>query len=137
HVAEKSEVLMPADPHGRARVRAWLFAALSSIEPMLMNVAQIHYFYADEEWAKLRRPSAIDVALRRLKALSDWLGDAEYLEGGRFTAADLLMTTVLRIAHGTGLLAELPALDAYRLRGEARPAFQRALAAQLAAFSES
>ena len=137
HVAEKSEVLMPADPHGRARVRAWLFAALSSIEPMLMNVAQIHYFYADEEWAKLRRPSAIDVALRRLKALSDWLGDAEYLEGGRFTAADLLMTTVLRIAHGTGLLAELPTLDAYRLRGEARPAFQRALAAQLAAFSES
>lgn len=134
HIAEQSEALMPADPRGRARVKAWLFAALNSIEPSLMNLATIDLFHAGEEWAKLRRPGAVEAAAGRLRALADWIGDREHLED-RFTAADLLMTTVLRLAHGTGVLAELPTLDAYRLRCEARPTFQKALADQLAPFA--
>jgi glutathione S-transferase len=134
HVAERSETLMPADPKGRARVTAWMFAALNTIEPRIQNLAEIDLFHAEEEWAKLRRPAAVEGAQARLVHLAGWLGGRNYLED-RFTAADLLMTTVLRILRHTDMVAQMPVLEAYRLRCEARPAFQKALADQMAAFT--
>ena len=93
-------------------------------------------FYADEEWAKLRRPGAEDFARNKLRRVSDWLGDQQWLEGDRFTIGDLIMVTVLRNLKHTGMVAEFPNLDAYVKRGQARPAFQRALADQIAPFRE-
>jgi glutathione S-transferase len=133
HVAQRSAALMPTDPAGRARVTAWLFAALNTIEPQVQNLAAIDLFYAQEDWAKARRPGAVEAVQKRLQDLAAWLGDRNYLEG-RFTAADLLMTTVLRILRHTDIVAQIPVLENYRLRCEARPAFQRALAAQMAVF---
>src|SRR5688500_13125713 len=112
-----------------------MFAALNSIEPHLQNLALIDLFHPDEEWAKLRRPGAVDTAGKRLDDLAAWLGDRHWLEE-RFTAGDLLMTTVLRIVRHTDLVTCRPALEAYRLRCEERPAFQRALEAQLDDFSD-
>jgi glutathione S-transferase len=133
HIAERSAALMPADPAGRARVTAWLFAAMNSIEPQVQNLTAIDLFYAQEDWAKARRPGAVEAVQKRLQDLATWLGDRNYLEG-RFTAADLLMTSVLRILRHTDIVAQIPVLENYRLRCEARPAFQRALAAQMAVF---
>lgn len=133
HIARKSEALMPADPIERERVTTWAFAALNSVEPQIQNVAAIDLFYADESWAKARRPGALDAAKSRLASLAVWLKGREYLEN-RFTAADLLMTTVLRILRHTDVIAQMPVLDSYRRRCEARPAFQKALADQLASF---
>jgi len=135
HIAGKSDALMPSDAKGRARMTAWMFAALNSIEPHILNLTAIDLFHADQEWAKLRRPGALQQAESRLKSLSDWLDGRDYLED-RFTAADLLMTTVLRIPRHIDLIAQYPTLDAYRLRCEARPAFKRALDAQMADFVE-
>lgn len=135
HIAEKSEVLMPAEPKARARTKTWMFAALNSVEQHLQHFASLDLFYANEEWAKLRRPSALEMAQSRLTALATWLQGREYLED-RFTAGDLLMTTVLRVLRGTDLLEKMPTLDAYRKRCEARPAFQKALAAQMAPFAK-
>src|SRR5687768_10237617 len=134
HIAERSETLLPSDPAGRARAIAWMFAALNSIEPHIQNLAAIDLFYADQEWAKLRRPGAVEMAEKRLGELAAWLDGRDWLED-RFTAGDLLMTSVLRIPRHTDLVAKQPALEAYRLRCEARPAFQRALAAQMAPFA--
>jgi glutathione S-transferase len=134
HIAERSEALMPRDPAGRARTTAWMFAALNSIEPAVVNLAQLDLQHGDQEWAKLRRPALLDLVQKRLTTLSDWLGDREYLEG-RFTAGDLLMTTVLRMLRHTDLVAQTPKLEAYRLRCEARPAFAKALDAQMATFA--
>ena len=134
HVAERSEELMPSDPTRRARVTTWMFAALNTMEPRIQNLAEIDLFHAEEEWAKLRRPVAVEAAKTRLANLAGWLGGRDYLED-RFTAADLLMTTVLRILRHTDLIAQIPVLEAYRLRCEARPAFQKALADQMAAFT--
>ncbi len=136
HIAAKSTVLMPTDDKGRARTLSWMFAALNSIEPHIDNLADLDLFHANDDWAKQRRPAALQMAQTRLDALSDWLKDRDYLEE-RFTAADLLMTTVLRIPRHTDLIARMPVLDAYRRRCEARPAFKRALDAQMADFAES
>jgi glutathione S-transferase len=136
HVAERCEALMPADPKGRARVTAWMFAALNTIEPRIQHLAELDLFHAEEEWAKLRRPAAVEAAKARLATLAGWLAGRDYLED-RFTAADLLMTTVLRILRHTDLLEEEPALLAYKERCEARPAFTRALGDQMAAFASS
>jgi glutathione S-transferase len=135
HIAERSEALMPADAAGRARMTTWMFAALNSIEPHILNLVALDVFHAAEEWAKQRRPAVLEAAQARLKALSAWLEGRDYLEH-RFTAADLLMTTVLRVAQRADLLANMPKLDAYRTRCEARPAFRNALAGQLADFGE-
>jgi glutathione S-transferase len=135
HVAEQSQALMPADPAARARVTTWMFAALNSVEPPIQNLAEIDLFHAEAEWAKQRRPAVVERVQARLAALSECLSGRDYLVD-RFTAADLLMTTVLRILRHTDLVAAQPALEAYRLRCEARPAFQRALADQLAPFAE-
>ena len=136
HIAQRSTALMPADPAGRARVTAWLFAAMNSIEPQIQNLTAIDLFYAQEDWAKARRPGAVEAVQKRLQDLATALGDRNYLEG-RFTAADLLMTTVLRILRHTDIVAQIPVLENYRLRCEARPAFQRALAAQMAVFQRN
>jgi glutathione S-transferase len=98
-----------------------------------MTVAGIDLFYVNEEWARLRRPSAVEFAQRRLAAVANALGDKPYLDGERFTAGDLMMTTVLRIMPE---LVQDPRLTAYVERCTARPAFRRALDAQLADFRE-
>lgn len=133
HIGEKSEVLLPRDAESRARAVQWLLCALNTMEPVIQDYAGLHVFYANEEWARLRRPSLEERLKLRLGQLSTALGQKEYLEG-RFTAGDLLMIAVLRILNGTDLLDATRNLLAYKERGEARPAFQRALAAQLADF---
>lgn len=136
HVAERSETLLPADPVARARARTWMFAALNSVEPAIQNLAEIDLFYAQEEWATLRRPSAVEAVRSRLADLSARFNGRDYLED-RFTAGDLLMTTVLRILRHTDLVAEVPVLEAYRLRCEARPAFQKALTDHLTTLGQA
>jgi glutathione S-transferase len=134
HVGERSEVLLPKEPGARARAIQWLVAALNSIEPFVMNVASIDLFYANEEWAKLRRPGAVEFIQRRLSALSRTLGDKPFLDGDRFTAGDLIMATVLRILKHTDIVSSDGRLAAYVERCTARPAFKRALDAQLGDF---
>jgi glutathione S-transferase len=134
YVGERSETLLPKEPQARARARQWLIAALNSIEPFVMELARIDIFHADQEWAKLRRPGAVEFVQRRLTALSKALGDKPYLDGDRFTAGDLMMTTVLRILGHTDIVTSDRRLAAYVERCTARPAFKRALAAQMADF---
>ena len=134
HVGARSETLLPKDAGARARATQWLVAALNSVEPFLLNVALIDLFYANEQWAKLRRPGAVAFAQKRLSALSQSLGDKPYLDGDRFTAGDLMMTTVLRILNHTDIVTGDARLSAYVDRCTARPAFQRALAAQIGDF---
>lgn len=133
HIAERSETLMPRDPVGRTRAMCWVVAALNSIEPMINELINIDIFNADADWARARRPEAEQNVRKRLSRLAAWLSEKDHLEG-RFTAGDLMTTTVLRILRHTDLVAEHPNLAAYQARCEARPAFQRALGAQLAAF---
>lgn len=136
HIAERSENLMPRDATGRARVSTWVFAALNSVEPAISELAEIDLFHADADWARLRRPEAERNVRSRLDRLSAWLGQRDYLES-QFTAGDLMMTTVLRILRHTDLVSEFPNLAHYQQRCEARPAFQRALEAQLAPFARN
>jgi glutathione S-transferase len=134
HIAERSDALLPKDPQLRARAQQWLIAALNSIEPFVMNVALIDLFYANEEWAKLRRPSALAFLEKRLAALAKKLGSKPYLDGERFTAGDLMMTSVLRIL--ADVTVRHAPLGDYVARCTARPAFKRALDAQLGDFAE-
>jgi glutathione S-transferase len=134
HIGESSDALLPTEAGERARATQWLIAALNSIEPFVMNVALIDLFYAKEEWAKLRRPGAVDFVRKRLSALSKSLGDKPFLDGDRFTAGDLMMTTVLRILENTDEVSNDERLSAYVERCTARPAFKRALSAQLGDF---
>jgi glutathione S-transferase len=135
HIAERCDTLMPSDPGARARTKTWMFAALNTVEPPIMFLNQIEAQQAEDESAKQR--SALVAAVQtRLAGVGDRLDGRDYLED-RFTAADLLMTTVLRILRRTDLVAQVPVLEAYRLRCEARPAFQKALAAQMARFAEN
>jgi len=137
YVGERSEALLPRDPGARARATQWLVAALNSIEPFVMNVASIDLFYANEEWAKLRRPGAVEFVKRRLSALSTSLGDKPYLDGELFTAGDLMMTTVLRILGHTDIVTSDRRLAAYVERCTARPAFRRAFDAQIGDFKSA
>lgn len=134
HIAERSEVLLPKDPAARSQAIAHVFAALNSIEPFVSDVAAIDLFYSDEEWARQRRPGAEEELRGRLNDLQDWLGDRDYL-GDRFTVGDLMMMSVLRILRHTPILDDYPALKAYKERGEARPAFRKALSDQMSAFA--
>ncbi len=137
HIGERSEALLPKDAAARARATQWLIAALNSVEPFLMNVALIDLFYANEEWAKLRRPGAVEFAQKRLSALSRSLGDKPYLDGDCFTAGDLMMTTVLRILKDTDIVTSDKRLAGYVARCTARPAFKRAFDAQIGDFREA
>jgi glutathione S-transferase len=136
HIGERCPTLLPQDPARRARVRGWMIAALNSVEPHVQSLTAVDLFFAHEEWAKLRRPSAEKMAQTRLEQLAAALGDRDYLEG-EFTAGDLMMVSVLRFLRHTELVKNMPVLAAYQARGEARPAFQRALAAQLAHFAKN
>lgn len=132
-VADRSENLLPGDPAARARAVEWMFAALNTIEPPITHLAGIDLFYADQEWAKLRRPDAVAAVKKRLAELAAALSDKTFVDGPRFTVGDLMMATVLRILRHTALVAEAGLAD-YLARCESRPAFQRALAGQMKAF---
>jgi glutathione S-transferase len=134
-IADRSENLLPGDPAARARAVEWLFAALNTIEPPITHLAGIDLFYSDQEWAKLRRPDAEASVGKRLAELATVLGDKPFLDGPRFTAGDLMMATVLRILRHTDLVAKA-GLGDYLARCESRPAFQRALAGQMADFAK-
>jgi len=136
HIAERSPTLLPVDPARRARARTWLLAALNTLEPHIQSLTAVDLFFANEEWARLRRPSAEKMVQTRLDQLATALGTRDYLDG-EFTAGDLVMTTVLRFLRHTDLVKNMPALAAYQARCEARPAFQRALAAQVGHFAKN
>jgi len=135
YIGEKSEALLPRETQARYRAIQWTYAALNSVEPAIQNVFAVTVFHADQEWAKLRRPGAEEFARLKLKRVSDWLGEKQWLEGDRFTIGDLILVTVLRNLKHTRMVAEFPNLAAYQKRGESRPAFQRALSHQLAVYA--
>jgi glutathione S-transferase len=134
-IAERSENLLPGDPAARARAIEWLFAALNTIEPPILNLAGIDLFAAGQQWAKLRRPDAEAAVRKRLGELAAALAEKPFLDGPRFTAGDLMMATVLRILRHTELVGEA-GLGDYLARCESRPAFQRALAGQMSDFDD-
>jgi glutathione S-transferase len=136
YVAERSSRLLPRDPAAAAHVKQWMFAALNTIETVIMELAGIDLFYAGERWAEERRPGAVEAVRRRLGELAACLERRDYLVDS-FSAADILMTSVLRILRHTDLLEEQSVLAAYKERCESRPAFVKALADQMAVFGSS
>lgn len=136
HIAQNHSGLLPEEPKARARAIAWMFAALSTVEPPIVEFEIGAYFEADKSWHAERMPLVEQRIRSRLDDLSAALGRSEWLARG-FTAADLLMVSVLRRLGGTGLVDGYPNLAAYLARGEARPAYERAFAAQLAVFTAS
>ncbi|MGF6178390.1 glutathione S-transferase family protein [Ensifer sp. 4252] len=136
HIAERRSGLLPRDANARARAITWMFAALNTIEPPIVDREVARYLEGDETWYE-QRMSAVEGRIRkRLSELSGRLGNADWLDG-EFSAGDLLMVTVLRRLAGSGILNEYPNLAAYITRGEARPAYQRAFDAQLAVFTSA
>lgn len=131
HIAERHAGLLPADPDARARAIMWTLAALNTVEPTVLDLTAARIFEADRPWAEERLPLVEDRARVRLAQLSDYLGESRWLDGD-FSAGDLMMVSVLLRFRATGLLDEFPALAAYVARGEDRPAYRRAFAAQLA-----
>jgi len=136
HIAERHAGLMPDDAVGRARAIAWMFAAKSTVEPVIVESEVAKFLEGDKSWTEERQLLIIGRIRDRLRQLSAALGDAEWLDGN-FSAGDLLMINVLRRPSGAQLLGELPNLAAYVARGEARPAFRRAFEAQLAVFTRA
>jgi glutathione S-transferase len=133
-IAENCAALMP--PSRRAETLAWMFVALNTVEPPVNALSVMDLQHQEEEWVKLRRPGAVEDVNGRLAALSEWLDARDYLLGP-FTAADILMTTVLRLIRHTDLVARFAVLDTYVKRCEARPAFQKALRDQLAGYARN
>lgn len=134
HIAQLHRGLLPEEQNARARAIAWVFSALNTLEPPILDRQVAVLMEGDKPWASQRLP-LVDARIReRLGQLSTYLGDAEWLDG-QFSAADLMMVAVLRRLQRSGILPEYPNLAAYIGRGEARPAFQRAFAAQLAVFT--
>ena len=131
HIGERYPGLLPSDPDARARAIGWMFAALDTVEPPIWDAAMAGLLESDKPWCVERQPILEARARVRLDQLSRHLGDADWLDGA-FSAGDLMMVTVLRRA--SGLLADYPKLAAYVARAEARPAYQRAFAAQLVVF---
>jgi len=134
HIAERHGGLLPDDANARARAITWMFAALSTLEPPIVDREIATLLERDETWYEQRLPMVEDRIRDRLGELSDRLGDADWLDGA-FSAGDLLMVAVLRRLNGSGMLDEYPNLSAYVARGEARPAFKRAFDAQLGVFT--
>jgi glutathione S-transferase len=136
HIAEHHAGLLPKDANARARAITWMFAALNTIEPPIFELANARLLESDKPWSKERLPLVMDRVRSPLEPLSRRLGDADWLDGA-FSAGDLMMVSVLLRLRASGVLDEFPNLAAYVARGEARPAYQRAFAAQLAVFTES
>jgi len=131
HIADHHAGLMPADADARARAIAWMFAASNTVEPPILDLVTARIFEADKPWSEARLPLVKDRVRARLDSLAVRLGDADWLDGA-FSAGDLMMVSVLLRLRRSGLLDEYPGLAAYVARGEARPAYKRAFAAQLA-----
>lgn len=131
HIAERHGGLLPKDAGARARAIAWMFAALNSVEPPILELANALLLESGKPWSKERLPLVQDRVRGRLRQLADRLGDSDWLDGA-FSAGDLLMVSVLLRLKSSGILDEFPNLAAYVARGEARPAYQRAFAAQAA-----
>src|SRR3954470_18260593 len=134
HIAERHGGLLPDDSNARARAIAWMFAALTTLEPPIVELAMAMLFEADKSWYAERLLVLRDRVRIRLGELARRLGDADWLDGA-FSAGDLLMVTVLRRLNASRLLDEYPGISSYVARGEARPAFRRAFEAQLAVFT--
>ena len=134
HIAQSHAGLLPGDANARARAITWMFAALNSVEPPILDLVIAKLVEGDKPWAKERLPLVRERIRARLGELSRRLGDAEWLDGA-FSAGDLMMVAVLLRLKPSGMLDEYPTLAAYAARGEARPAYQRAFAAQLAVFT--
>jgi glutathione S-transferase len=131
HIAERHAGLLPNDANARARAITWMFAALNTVEPPILEFANAKLLESDKPWSKERLPLVADRVRGPLKQLSARLGEADWLDGA-FSAGDLMMVHVLQRLKPSGLLNEFPSLAAYVARGEARPAYKRAFAAQLA-----
>lgn len=131
HLAQRHPGLLPQDANARSRAITWMFAALSSVEPPILELVTVKILEADKPWAKERMPLVVDRIRDRMRYLSDRLGDAEWIDGA-FSAGDLMLISVLQRLRPSGILNELEKLAAYVARGEARPAYQRAFAAQAA-----
>ena len=134
HIAERHAGLLPHDASARARAITWMFAALSTVEPPIIDLTIAKLVEGNESWSEQRLPLVKERIRNRLGELSGHLRDADWLEG-EFSAGDLLMVSVLLRLKASGLLDEYPNLSAYVARGEARPAYKRAFAAQLAVFT--
>ena len=131
HIAERHPGLFPADANARARAITWMFAALNTVEPPILELVTVTLHEGDRPWKAERLPLVKDRVRDRLNQLAARLGERDWLDGG-FSAGDLLMVSVLLRLRPSGLLKEFPGLAAYVARGEGRPAYQRAFAAQLA-----
>jgi len=136
HLAGRSEALAPSDYTGSAKAIQWVLAALNSVEPHVQNLVSIDIFYKDEEWAKLRRPGQEAFTRMKLASLARRLEGREWLED-RFTIGDLTMATVLNLLRHTDIVTADPVLGPYLARCQARPAYQKALADQVAVFREN
>jgi glutathione S-transferase len=136
HIAERHAGLLPEDANARARAIAWMFAALNTVEPPIVELSMATILERDKSWYEERLAMLKDRVRVRLGELSRRLGNAEWLDGA-FSAGDLLMVTVLRRLNGSGELEKYPTLASYIARGESRPAYQRAFADQLAVFTAS
>jgi len=134
HIAERHAGLLPTDANARSRAIAWMFAALNTLEPPIVELGMAMLFERDRSWYAERLPMLRERVRTRLGELSRRLGEAEWLDGA-FSAGDLMMVTVLRRLNNSGLLDEYPEIAAYVARGEARPAFRCAFEAQLAVFN--
>jgi len=134
HIAERHAGLLPDDANARARAITWMFAALNTVEPPILDLQTTRFLEADKPWYKQRLPFVEDRIRDRLGELSRRLGEADWLDG-EFSAGDLMMVAVLLRLKPSGMLNEYPNLSAYVARGEARPAYKRAFDAQLAVFT--
>jgi len=134
HIAERYAGLLPDDANARARANAWMFAALSTVEPPILELGTARLLEGDKPWSAQRMPLVEDRVRNRLGPLSRRLGDADWLDG-EFSAGDLMVVSVLLRLKASGMLDEYPNLSAYVARGKARPAYKRAFAAQLAVFA--
>jgi len=129
HIASHHAGLLPDDAHARSRAIMWMFAALNTVEPPILDLVNVRIVEADKPWSKERLPLVVDRIRHRLEQLSAYLGDAEWLDGA-FSAGDLMMVSVLLRLRPSGMLDEHPRLAAYVARAEARPAYRRAFDAQ-------
>lgn len=136
HIAERHAGLLPHEANARARAVAWMFAALNTVEPPILELVIVRIIEGEKPWAGERLPLVKDRIRHRLQQLSTRLGEAEWLDGA-FSAGDLMMVHALLRLKPSGMLDEFPTLAAYVARGEARPAYRRAFDAQLAVFASA